>query len=74
VVVMLDGEETYRRFADQDVDIYWGAYLGTADEILIAGRLSDVTDEIHRVRAAARERIGWVMDTYLMRRRGIAPE
>ncbi len=34
---MLDGEETYRRFTDQD--IYWGAYLGTADEILIAGRL-----------------------------------
>ena len=69
VVVMLDGEETYRRFADQDIEIYWGAYLGTADEILIAGRLRDVSDEIHRVRAAARERNGWIMDTYLLRRR-----
>jgi precorrin-6A synthase len=69
VVVMLDGEETYRRFADQDIDIYWGAYLGTPDEILIAGRLKDVSDEIHRVRAAARGRNGWIMDTYLMRRR-----
>jgi len=68
-VVMLDGEETYRRFADQDIDIYWGAYLGTPDEILIAGRLKDVSDEIHRVRAAARGRNGWIMDTYLMRRR-----
>jgi precorrin-6A synthase len=69
VVVMLDGEDTWRRFADQDVDIWWGAYLGTPQEILIAGRLGDVSDEIHRVRTAARERNGWIMDTYLMRRR-----
>jgi len=69
VVVMLDGEDTWRRFADQDVDIWWGAYLGTPDEILIAGRLKDVSDEIHRVRIAARERNGWIMDTYLLRRR-----
>ena len=69
VVVMLDGEETYRRFADQDIDIYWGAYLGTPDEILIAGRLADVADEIHRVRTAQRSAHGWIMDTYLMRRR-----
>jgi precorrin-6A synthase len=69
VVVMLDGEDTWRRFADQDIDIWWGAYLGTPDEILVAGRLNDVSDEIHRVRSAARERNGWIMDTYLMRRR-----
>jgi len=69
VVVMLDGEDTWRRFADQDIDIWWGAYLGTPQEILIAGRLRDVSDEIHRVRTAARERNGWIMDTYLMRRR-----
>ena len=36
--VLLDGEDTYRRFADQDVEIYWGAYLGTPDEILISGK------------------------------------
>jgi precorrin-6A synthase len=69
VVVMLDGEDTWRRFADEDIDIYWGAYLGTPDEILIAGRLKQVSDEIHRVRTAARARHGWIMDTYLMRRR-----
>ncbi len=69
VVVMLDGEETYRRFADRaDIDIYWGAYLGTPDEILISGRLADVAEEIHRVRTAQRSAHGWIMDTYLMRR------
>ncbi len=71
VVVMLDGEETYNRFADQDVEIFWGAYLGTPDEILIAGRLGDVVGEINRRRAAARAAKGWIMDTYLMRR--VAP-
>ena len=57
-VVLLDGEETYRRFADTsvhgDIDIWWGAYLGTPHEILIQGRLADVADEIHRRRAEAR--------------------
>src|SRR5258707_833064 len=69
VVVMLDGEDTYRRFVGEDIDIYWGAYLGTADEILIAGRLGAVADEIHRVRTAERQAKGWIMDTYLLRRR-----
>jgi precorrin-6A synthase len=68
VVVLLDGEDTYRRFADQDIEIYWGAYLGTPDEILIAGRVADVADEIYRRRAEARRANGWIMDTYLMRK------
>ena len=68
VVVLLDGEDTFRRFADQNMEIYWGAYLGTPDEILISGKLADVADEIHRRRAEARRANGWIMDTYLMRR------
>lgn len=66
--VLLDGEDTYRRFADQDVEIYWGAYLGTPDEILVSGKLKDVGDEIHRRRHEARDKHGWIMDTYLMRK------
>lgn len=71
VVVMLDAENTYLRYADDDsLDIYWGAYVGTPDEILIAGKLKDVAAEIERVRAAARTANGWIMDTYMLRRRG----
>jgi precorrin-6A synthase len=69
VVVMLDAGCAFRRFAEQPVDIYWGAYLGTADEILVAGAVADVMDEIERVRGEARARKGWIMDTYLLRRR-----
>jgi precorrin-6A synthase len=68
VAVLLDGEDTYRHFTGQDMEIYWGAYLGTPDEILIAGKVADVADEIHRRRAEARRTNGWIMDTYVMRR------
>ncbi|MDC7818443.1 precorrin-6A synthase (deacetylating) [Pseudomonas sp. BLCC-B112] len=67
-VVMLDAEDAYRQLRNQDLDIYWGAYLGTADEILIAGRLDEVADDIQRVRRQAREAHGWIMDTYLLRK------
>jgi precorrin-6A synthase len=68
VVVMLDAHQTYGRFTDQDLEIFWGAYLGTPDEILVSGRLADVADRITEVRAEARARKGWIMDTYLLRR------
>lgn len=69
VVVMLDAHCAFRALRDEPLDIYWGAYLGTPDEILVAGPLADVAGEIERLRAAARERKGWIMDTYLLRRR-----
>ena len=73
VLVMLDAECAFARFASEDLHIYWGAYVGTADEILVSGRVADVADEIRRVRREARERKGWIMDTYLLRR-SRAPE
>lgn len=68
VVVMLDAQTAFTEHLDQDADIYWGAYLGTPDEILISGPLREVAAEIEKVRAEARERKGWIMDTYLLRR------
>jgi precorrin-6A synthase len=68
VVVMLDGGCAFRSLIGQPLEIYWGAYLGTPDEILVSGPLAEVADEIQRVRAAARERKGWIMDCYLLRR------
>jgi len=48
--------------------IYWGAYLGTEDEVLIAGPLQAVKARILAVREQERRRKGWIMDTYLLRR------
>jgi len=72
VVVLLDGQCAFKPLAREDVDIFWGAYLGTADEILLSGKLSDICDQIERVRAHARQQKGWIMDTYLLRKRGPA--
>ncbi|MFF0791508.1 precorrin-6A synthase (deacetylating) [Streptomyces spiralis] len=69
VVVMLDAHQTFREYADQDIDIYWGAYIGTPDEILVSGPIAETAPRIERLRAEARERKGWIMDTYLLRRR-----
>lgn len=68
LVVMLDAQDAYQQVADQETQIYWGAYLGTPDEILISGKLKDVAQEIERVRKAARRTNGWIMDTYLLRK------
>jgi precorrin-6A synthase len=70
VVVMLDASNAFDAVEDRDTEIYWGAYVGTEHEILVAGRLGDVAAEIVRRRAEARERHGWIMDVYLLRRPG----
>lgn len=69
VVVMLDGRQTFAAIDPAGLDIYWGAYLGTPEEILLSGHLDEVREEILRVRAEAAERNGWMFDTYLLRRR-----
>jgi precorrin-6A synthase len=69
VVVMLDSRCAFAALPDTDLDIYWGAYVGSPDEVLAHGDLQAVKDEICGVRARARARKGWIMDTYLLRRR-----
>lgn len=66
-VVMLDNHAAFRRFAAEDAEIFWGAYLGTEDEILVAGPVAEVMDEIETRRRAAQARNGWIMDTYMIR-------
>jgi precorrin-6A synthase len=34
----------------------------------VAGNLRELMDDIERMRAAAKARKGWVMDTYLLRK------
>ncbi|GAB2656532.1 precorrin-6A synthase (deacetylating) [Prescottella soli] len=67
-VVMLDAECSFTHVPGEDAEIWWGAYLGLPDEVLISGKLREVEDEIVRVRAEMRERKGWIMDIYLIRR------
>jgi len=67
-VVLLDGDCAFNSLSDDQVEIYWGAYLGMPDEIVLSGKLREISPVIQQTRAAARQRKGWIMDTYLIRK------
>ncbi|MFN4129582.1 MAG: precorrin-6A synthase (deacetylating) [Paracoccaceae bacterium] len=68
VVVMLDSGGAFGAIDQIGVTIWWAAYLGMPEEILISGPLSEVSAQIIATRAEARARHGWIMDIYLLRR------
>jgi len=69
IAVMLDAGGAFRAVPADDFDIWWGAYLGMEQEIVVAGPLAEVGDRIAELREAARAANGWIMDVYLLRRR-----
>ncbi|MGW0516010.1 precorrin-6A synthase (deacetylating) [Crossiella sp. NPDC003009] len=74
VLVMLDSGNTFLRYRDEPgVTIHWGAYVGTADEILVSGPLAEVAEHIVATRERARAAKGWIMDSYLLRRKTSDP-
>jgi precorrin-6A synthase len=69
VVVMLDGGTAFESLDPDRLHIWWGAYLGMADQIIISGALAEVGPRIVAERQEAREPHGWIMDSYILKRR-----
>ena len=69
IVVMLDGGVSFQYLDPAGLQIWWGAYLGMPDEILISGDLAEAGPRIVAARSQAREKHGWIMDSYILRRR-----
>ncbi|KRQ01125.1 precorrin-6A synthase (deacetylating) [Bradyrhizobium manausense] len=69
VVVMLDGGTAFQSLDPEGLQIWWGAYLGMADQIILSGALTEVGPRIVAARQGARERNGWIMDSYILKRR-----
>ena len=73
IVVMLNGTFAAQSLLEKgqggDWDIWWGTNLGTKDEILVSGNLAEVTEKILAERSEVKEKAGWVMDIYLLKRR-----
>ncbi len=69
VVVMLDGGTAFQSLDPAGIDIYWGAYLGMPDQIVLSGALTEVGSRIVAARQGARQRHGWIMDSYILKRR-----
>lgn len=70
-VVMLDSNAGFEKLVERgaDLDIYWGAYLGTPDEMLVAGELRAIGGELAEKARQARADKGWLFDIYLLRSR-----
>ncbi|MBD3764597.1 MAG: precorrin-6A synthase (deacetylating) [Rhodobacterales bacterium] len=68
VVVMLDAGGAFAAIDPAGVTIWWGAYVGMAEQVLRAGPLAEVGPQILALRANARAAHGWIMDIYLMRK------
>jgi precorrin-6A synthase len=68
VAVMLDGDCSVRAIPADGVTIWWGAYVGMAEEIILSGPLAEISDRIVDTRAQARADHGWIMDIYILRR------
>jgi precorrin-6A synthase len=68
LVVMLDGDCAFQHLEPAGVSIWWGAYVGMPEEIILAGPLAETGARIVATRAQARERHGWLMDIYILRR------
>ncbi|MBW7963160.1 precorrin-6A synthase (deacetylating) [Bradyrhizobium sp. BR 10261] len=69
VVVMLDGGTAFQSLDPEGLQIWWGAYLAMADQIILSGALTEVGPRIVAARQDARERHGWIMDSYILKRR-----
>ncbi|GAA5069242.1 precorrin-6A synthase (deacetylating) [Roseibacterium beibuensis] len=68
VVVMLDGECSFQHLPPEGLHIWWGGFLGMAEQVLQSGPLAEAGPRIIATRAEARARHGWIMDTYLLRK------
>ncbi|MCB2110516.1 precorrin-6A synthase (deacetylating) [Albidovulum sp.] len=68
VAVMLDGECSFQALEPAGLSIWWGAYVGMAEELTLAGPLEEMAAQIIETRRAARARHGWIMDIYILRR------
>lgn len=68
IAVMLDGDCAFQVLPAENITIWWGAYVGMAEQIIRHGPLQDVAADIITTRQTARAQHGWIMDIYLLRR------
>ncbi|MDO4927466.1 MAG: precorrin-6A synthase (deacetylating) [Corynebacterium sp.] len=66
-VVLLDGGSAWQQIAPGEKYIWWGAYLGTPQQVLRHGKLAEIGVELAKLKEQLRAEHGWIMDTYLIR-------
>jgi len=66
IAVMLDGDCSFQTLPPAGVEIWWGAYVGMAQQVILSGDLADIGPKIVQTRARLRADHGWIMDIYLL--------
>jgi len=68
VTVMLDGDTSFQYLKNPETyHIWWGAYVGMAEQTLLEGRLDRISQTIQQTRDDLRRQNGWIMDIYKLR-------
>ncbi len=68
LAIMLDGECSFQAINPVGVTIWWGAYVGMAEQITLSGPLAETSAKIISTRTKARAEHGWIMDIYILRK------
>ena len=68
LAIMLDGECSFQTIDPAGISIWWGAYVGMAEQVILSGPLETTAAKIIAARAEARAKHGWIMDIYILRR------
>ncbi len=68
LVIMLDGNCAFQSLDPKGISIWWGAYVGMPEEVILSGPLAEVGAQIVEMRAKARTAHGWIMDIYILRK------
>lgn len=69
VVVLNDPDLSCRGLVDEfpDTELFWGAYLGSTDQVLANGPLRSVTGDLLALREKLIAHHGWIQEIYLLR-------
>lgn len=68
LVIMLDGNCTFQILDPTGISIWWGAYVGMKEQIILSGPMTEIGSQIIKTRAKARAAHGWIMDIYILRK------
>lgn len=66
-VVMLDGGSAWLEATNPKTYMWWGAYLGTENQVLRSGYVAEIGKEVAQLKADLKAKHGWIMDIYLLR-------
>lgn len=67
IVVFLDNYETYKKFKEHPLELIWGAFVGSNDEIIMRGKLKEIAESHSLMRKNLKNKKGYLMEIYILK-------